>query len=384
MSLRVCQFAFIGSDNLGDEAIFEAVHSAIQSFDPERVTVLSMSPERTRRLALKPNTRVLSARSLVDTLQAIRDSDVFVCGGGGLFQDHTSIYNPLRYLSRVLAAVALGKRVFIYAVSVGPLENPLNRRLTREILSRAHCVTVRDSGSKRLLVELGVPEHLVFVTSDPVVNHEAHAAPAGSAERRIVVCLRHWFDTVPWLPVSVVNALGLRSRENTQLYDHFIGELAKTLDALYERKKTPLLFVPFWHPRDTRVHHDVVERMRFKEHATVVDRNLAPDEAGALIASAEFVVAMRLHSLILAVAAKRPFFALDYSKKVHDFLEEVVPGQSERVSASPEKLSAQAVSDKLAALDGAWPFGPPYEAAVDALKLRERENIELLGKLMRG
>jgi polysaccharide pyruvyl transferase WcaK-like protein len=99
--MHICHFAFIGSENLGDEAIFETIHRDLQQLKPESITVLSMNVERTRRLVSSANTEVLRAQSLRDTVRAIRRCDLFVCGGGGIFQDQTSIYNPARYLSRI-------------------------------------------------------------------------------------------------------------------------------------------------------------------------------------------------------------------------------------------------------------------------------------------
>src|SRR5688572_22272025 len=106
--MRICQFAYIGSGNIGDEALFETIYRDLQSFQPERHVVLSVNPERTRRSVFNDETTVLSSHSIIDTIRAIRACDLFVCGGGGLFQDHTSVYNPMRYLAPIEAASRLG------------------------------------------------------------------------------------------------------------------------------------------------------------------------------------------------------------------------------------------------------------------------------------
>jgi polysaccharide pyruvyl transferase WcaK-like protein len=87
---------------------------------------------------------------------------------------------------------------------------------------------------------------------------------------------------------------------------------------------------------------------------------------------------MRLHSLIMAAAAWRPFFAIDYSKKVGDFLESLVPGRARQLSVSPVDLNVSAAIDKLEKLRGSDAFGDEYVAAVTRLKARERENVRLL------
>jgi polysaccharide pyruvyl transferase CsaB len=376
--MRICQFAFIGSDNLGDEAIFETIHRDLQTLHPAQITILSMNPARTAAIASAENTSVRDARSVRDTFQAIRESDVLVCGGGGLFQDQTSLYNPSRYLSRIQLAHTLGKKVFVYGVSVGPLRQPLNRRLTGEILRKAACITVRDSPSKADLVAMGVPAGVVHVTSDPVMNFSGAACEDVARSGRIIVCLRHWFDTIDWLPVSVVNRFHIRSSTNERKYQRFVRAMAEILDHIVQTRASELVFLPFWGDRDTRVHREVLERMNNRTGCVVVEHSPSPTEANELIRSADFLVGMRLHSLILAAANCRPFFALDYSKKVGDFVESLLPGQRAIVSESPEDIDPHTTKGKLDRVFSNSPFGANYRAAVAELKRREKTNLELV------
>jgi polysaccharide pyruvyl transferase WcaK-like protein len=95
--VHLCLFAFIGSDNVGDEAIFQTIYRDLQSLRPETISILSMNPARTRAIARSANVRVVPARFGPESLAALHGCDVFVCGGGGIFQDQTSVYNPSRY-----------------------------------------------------------------------------------------------------------------------------------------------------------------------------------------------------------------------------------------------------------------------------------------------
>jgi polysaccharide pyruvyl transferase WcaK-like protein len=383
-SVRLCLFAFIGSDNLGDEAIFQTVYRDLQSLAPETITVMSMNPERTRAIASEANARVVDARSSGGTLSALRQCDVLVCGGGGLFQDQTSVYNPSRYLARIQLAHVFSKPVFVYGVSVGPLNHPLNRLAASQVLKQVRRLTVRDEASRRELIALGVPADHVYTTSDPVLNfsHGPSFPPARVARKNVVVCLRHWFDTIGWLPVSMVNALHIRSAENTRHYARFISSMAAILDHVARDPETKLTFVPFWGDRDTRVHRDVVDEMTHGKRCEILAESPTPQRANTLIGAADFLIGMRLHSLILAVANARPFFAIDYSKKVGDFLEEVLPGRVALVSASPKDLDARATIEKLDRLEREHPFDAAYGERVDELKRKEKGNISQLRSLL--
>ncbi|MEY2933861.1 MAG: hypothetical protein RL033_4610 [Pseudomonadota bacterium] len=383
--MRLCLFAFIGSDNLGDEAIFEVVYGALQSLRPERLTILSLNPERTLRIATAPNVRVMNTSSPRDTARAIGSSDALVVGGGGMFHDHSSIYNPLWYLSRVQLAHLLRTPVFIYASSAGPFHNRINGIMTGRILGQARRITVRDNPSRQTLLSLGVAPDKVRLTADPVLNYPTStlSAPRTGPWRNIVVCLRHWFDIVNWLPVRIVNALHIRSEENVCGYERFVSEMARVLDYLLEEPGASITFVPFWGSRDTKVHDDVARRMKEPARCNVLRETPPAVETNAILAKADLVLPMRLHSLIFTIANARPFFAIDYSRKVGDCIEEVLPGKSTQLAVSPEKLDATAVIESLRKLKADSPFGAEYVASVARIKERERETLAGLRGMLR-
>ena len=309
--------------------------------------------------------------------------DVFVCGGGGIFQDQTSVYNPSRYLSRIQIALTFRKRDFVYGVGVGPLKHPLNRRLMGEVLKRAECLTVGDEGSRQALIELGVPASRVHTTGDPVINFATWPTLRLTSPGK-----KH-----TGLPEALVRHHRLASGQRGQRaarpeprdvfqYDNFVSNMADILDHVARDPDVILTFVPFWGVRDTRVHRAVIAKMQRSAQCKVVEDSPSPERAAELIRSADLLIGMRLHSLILAVASARPFFAIDYSKKVGDFLEEVLPGRVGLVSCSPKDLVAAEVIAKLDALERVSPFDSAYVRRIGELKLKERENIALLRGLL--
>jgi polysaccharide pyruvyl transferase WcaK-like protein len=160
-------------------------------------------------------------------------------------------------------------------------------------------------------------------------------------------------------------------------YQRFINELARILDHLANYPETTLMFVPFCGERDNQVHRDVVAKMKHADRTKILQA-ASPQETQRMIAEADFIFGMRLHSLIMAAAAYRPFFAIDYLTKVSDFLESLLPGTAHAVSVSPVDLSADVVIGKLENLRVTDYFGANYVSAVARLKSRERENVKLL------
>lgn len=329
----ICFFAFIGSENLGDEAIFYSIMRNFKNRDYELI-VLSFNPAKTKKLLrdlrLK-NLKIVSVRKRREVYRAIKECDVFICGGGGIIQDQTSVYNLPFYLLHVKLAQMLGKKTMFYAVGVGPLQSKISRLLTKKIMNKADVITVRDRKSKKILDECGVKREKITVTADPAVSlgtipredtKKILRNEGISLNKRImIVCLRHWFDIKRYLPVKVVKRFNIQNKKEKIKQERFIGELAHFLDYCKEKEDYQLVFLPFWIKRDNEIHREVISKLRTKKNIFLLNKEYSPKEVRGIIQSADFLVGMRLHSLILNYGSRVPFLALGYSQKVKNYLE---------------------------------------------------------------
>jgi len=82
-----------------------------------------------------------------------------------------------------------------------------------------------------------------------------------------------------------------------------------------------LVFLPFWIKRDNEIHREVISKLRTKKNIFLLNKEYSPKEVRGIIQSADFLVGMRLHSLILNYGSRVPFLALGYSQKVKNYLE---------------------------------------------------------------
>jgi len=94
-------------------------------------------------------------------------TDVFISGGGTLFQNATSNHSFLYYIGLVWLAKILRKKVMIFAQGFGPLSGRINRFLARSILNKADLITLRDKDSLNSLKGLGVTKPAIKLTADP-------------------------------------------------------------------------------------------------------------------------------------------------------------------------------------------------------------------------
>lgn len=327
---RIGLLGSYGGLNVGDEAICAGILTGLRAHRPhDDVVLLSRDPDHSR--AHHDVSEVVAARDVSrdDLLPVLGRLDALVLGGGGVLYD-----GEAQSYTRVLELAAdAGVPTAAFAVGVGPLDGPEDRRAVAEACDRMTCVTVRDETSKRALEAAGTTAH-ISVTADPgllVVPH-AHAEPnGGRADRGAVVgfSVREAGKAAPDLDADRYHAL-----------------LADAADFLVHRHGARILFVPT--ERGDIVHaHAVMAAMTEPEHASVTTGALEPAALAALIATFDFAVGMRLHFLIFAALAAVPFLPLPYAAKVSDFVRSV--GMPLPASAKREHAGTL-----LAAIDRAW------------------------------
>jgi polysaccharide pyruvyl transferase WcaK-like protein len=165
---------YYGGNNLGDDAILEAMlHTLRRLRNDLQFTVASFNPDVTRA---KFGVECVHWRHINELASCVRQADLVLVGGGGLFQDYWGI-EPNTYLRSVHGGITtygtlpklaelFGVPCMLYAVGLGPLFSEEARFQTKDIFSLCAASTVRDENSRRLLHEIGW-EGDAEITADP-------------------------------------------------------------------------------------------------------------------------------------------------------------------------------------------------------------------------
>ena len=275
MNILLC--GYYGFANTGDEAICLAVTQELVRLG-HRVTVLSANPAET---ALLYQVKAVGRMSLVQTPLAILSADVVLSGGGGLLQDKTSSRTLSYYLGIIGLAKLLGKRVAVFNQSIGPLSEHGQTRVAAGL--RGVTNIVRDTGSLALLEQLGLS---VQLGGDPALLLTAPSIQANP------------------------NQVLIAPREGQAAATDCLVELAKRL-VQHGKQIVVLGFQPGWDD-------DELKAFEGLEH-TVIENTANPHRALELIAGSGAVVGVRLHAVILAAAARVPFYGISYDPKVQGF-----------------------------------------------------------------
>jgi polysaccharide pyruvyl transferase CsaB len=360
---------YYGEKNAGDEAILAGILQEIGRRDPEaRFTVLSFDPDDTRRrhgdgrdleaisTSLRPPGRLR---------RAMKDADLLISGGGSFlheadFELHGRSFlfregklRPVPYfLSIVFMARAQRLPVMWYAQGLGPLHTRSARWLVVRAASGAKAVTWRDPDSARLAYDIGVRAPVQMVVPDPAYAlapaplEEAQAvlSQAGLApeSRYLAVCPRPWLGRTGYLEV-----------------------LGEALDKACAVLDLEVLLVPFHETQDPPVCETLAARPGFAGRAAVLPPVTSPSLLAAVLGGAELVVAMRLHSGILAATAGIPAVVVDYDPKTRAFAEQT--GQS-RWAVAVDALESAPAAAPAVVTEAAAPIAPAaalYEAIAD-------------------
>ncbi len=196
---------YYGFGNLGDELLAKAAIELLGTcgVPADRVVVLSKDPEGTREWL---GTESVNRWSLPEVFKALEESKSLLLGGGGLFQDSTSIRSSLYYWGVVRLAGFAKCRPWCYGQSVGPFSGRTASLLARNALGACRKRVVRDRFSVEILNRWGLAAEL---SPDMVFGLNLFAPGRESRPGTLLLNIRPWKDG---LPEKVARAVGEYAR----------------------------------------------------------------------------------------------------------------------------------------------------------------------------
>lgn len=304
---------YFGFDNAGDEAIFEAMVDHFRALSPEAsISALTFGDETAKRLGVEAVPR----KHFPSVWKAMRACDVFVLGGGGLFQDCTGPNSVIYYGGLLAMARAALRPSVIFCQGYGPIRGGLARWLTRQAFRLPHLVTVRDEESYEELLAQGLRPDRVHLAADPALLMRPlpvdQMRPILEGENLLAEMGRSELPDGRLSEAGPLVALTVRPWPTLPL-----EELAAALQAFRDKHKARYLLLPLQPERDLEPSRRLAELLNGQ--ARVLARSLPPKALTGILACCDMVIGMRLHSLILATVENPPLFGLSYDPKVERF-----------------------------------------------------------------
>lgn len=294
---KIVLSGYYGFDNIGDEAVLYSIVALLKKEIPHiHITVLSNNPEKTKEVYGVDSVNRWDIKKIA---KVIKESDMLISGGGSLLQDTTSNKTIPYYLGVVRLAQFYKKKVVFYSQGIGPVSKGFNKWLIKRIVNKVDGIFVREPASKVLLETMGIKKP-IHVAIDPVIGISTSQKEKEVAQSKSVgIYIRPW-----------------------QNDEQLLESLEKGLQYLLKEGYT-LYLIPMHYEQDKEIAYTLKKRLGEVEKVIVVDKKLSIDEVVSYTASFEFIIGMRLHSLIMAAATKVPMLGISYDPKVKDFMKEM-------------------------------------------------------------
>jgi polysaccharide pyruvyl transferase CsaB len=348
-----------GATNIGDDAILTAILNSLSGHD---VTVFSANPEKTNdeygvnAAPLFP----LGIRSCIKqgfrrSIKALKEVDIVILGGGGLFQDDY-LYACFLWAWQIFWIKQMNKPLFICGAGVGPLKTKLGKKLTKWAFGKADVITVRDYYSRDLLHKIGVLQQNVCTTADLAFIYKTPEIVKDRTKNLFIISLR------PWL------------KYNSKIISSFTA----FLEYLKTEKNADFIFVCMQQIEEHD--HRVIDSILKKTGGELY----IPKHFSDLIQvmqTAEFAIGMRYHFLIAALLTQTPALPVSYSPKVDELFE----GTSlEPYLISIKDLSSDNLKQHLKRLSADYNNVKVYEKYRTA-QLREdvQKNVDLFNEFIK-
>jgi len=302
---------YYGFNNTGDEAILTTMVRDFKEKIPQiKIVTLSNKPLQTSQFY---DIDSINRLNLIKILSCLRDTNLFISGGGGLLQDSTGKgWSILYYLGLILIARIFSVPIIIYAQGIGPINKQINRKLVKWILNKVDLITVRDSASKELLENLGIINSSIYVNSDA----------AFLLKKRQVTDIINKYPHIKSLICSnSCSTIGISVRDFDEENKDLKRVFAKLVDDLIEYYKVKVVFLPFKFNEDVYISEEIISLMKNKNQIDILKTKLEPEELLSLLPQFSLMVGVRLHSIIFSAIANIPFIAINYDPKVKNFVE---------------------------------------------------------------
>lgn len=349
---RILISGYYGFNNAGDDVVLYGIISSLKREQPNiSLAVLSNQPDRTAELF---GIEAYDRWSFGIIVRELMRSDMLVMGGGTLMQDVTSPRSVLYYLGIVTIAKLLGKPVVFYAQGFGPILSPLSRSMIKRVVNRVDVITVRDYESGEDFKACGVKKAPIHITADPALT----ISPEAISDKRGQELLHGLFAD----PAKPLVAISVRNWKQEQAFKRVI---AKAADWFIQRGWN-VLFLPMHVPSDLAPSSDIMEQME-QPGARLLDAPATFHDIMSVLKQCDYVVGMRLHSLILACMLRTPFVGISYDPKIDRFVERAGMPNAGHITQLTEASLLALLSERIGRLD------QEAEAVAEHSRLLEKE-----------
>lgn len=291
---------YYGYGNMGDNALLRAAcRRAEEAFPGETVCALTRNGKRDSGIFGVP---CVCRTSLWQVRKTLRTGTTLVLGGGTLLQDDTSLRSLFYYYALLRYARRCGMEAELWGNGLSEPHSRLAECWMRKALWECRRVGVRDEMSFLLAMQWLSGRAAKVVRECDL----AWSTPKASDVRIAYLLWRYGLQGKPFAVVALRGGIGN-------------GLLRICLEwlAMLRAEGLQLLFVPMFPAEDRGV-----SRTWCRTWNGILGEGLSPSDLIGLMAHAQVVCGMRLHSLVFSTLAGTPFVGFGGDPKIMSFCHE--------------------------------------------------------------
>ena len=358
-----------GAGNIGDDAVLQGILRILQFVAPQ--AVITVGTYRGQRLEYLPSSlQYVDSSDIRQITAAIRQSDCFISGGGTMIGDELGLSFPLEYNAKLISMAKLcGKRVSMLGIGANQLRKNEGMSIAKTIVGLCDLITVRDEESLHVCLELGAETGSTATTADPAFLLSAKRT---TRTKDLKERLR---ARGPIFGINVVNEawtdLSTYKKGIAVACEYFFSKHGY-LPVFFCNEVRPGNFFDFDANSQTaallRCDHELLEPIYY-----------SPEEMIDILSNFEFVIGMRMHSLIFSAITGTPFIAISRVDKVDNFMKLLGLRNSGSVDVCEGR---QIIFDIERLLEGREAFQNQMAERITLLRQDALKNIDMLLNLM--
>ncbi|MFV0503160.1 MAG: polysaccharide pyruvyl transferase CsaB [Lachnospirales bacterium] len=288
---------YYGFRNNGDDILLKSIVDNLKKEKPNiKIVVLSKIPKETSEIY---SVQSINRFNIFKITRALKRTNLLISGGGTLIQDHTSTNSLIYYLFLIYQGHKKGAKTMLYSNGIGPVNKKINRELSTAILNKMDAITLRDQEAFNEIKKMNVINNNISVTVDPAFALTMKVEKNVDFKNYFVVSIRNW----------------------KYLESNFEEEICKFCNHMGEKYGLTPVFVSMQPINDTEISQRIINRLTIK--AYLYKESFTIEEILSILKHSNFVLGMRLHTIIYSIKVNTPVIGLVYDPKVEGIMSSI-------------------------------------------------------------
>jgi len=296
---------YYGHGNLGDDSLLlTIIHNLRERIPDLRICVLCHVSSNLSKYLKNQNVIIKSRFNPLSVVFSLKKSKSLIFGGGTLLQDNTSTKSLLYYLTLIKIATHFHSKIMLYGNGIGPILRKVNEKRVKAALELCDILTLRDKESLTTIAEMKIQNPKIHLAADEVLTYQL---PGQVYIDQVIK--NHGLEDEKYVVISV--------RKWRKAPFGFYDNLIAALTMFCEKTKLIPVFTVMEITHDEQITQHIASKL---PGGRIIHYSSEPSEIVAITSRADYVISMRLHTLVFAALAGIPMLGIAYDPKVENFL----------------------------------------------------------------